>query len=244
MDFSLLNPKRKSVEDGGESGDTLQYIAGYAKLYRPAIIILENVDSAPWPQIKALWENDRKWLEEHNITLNYWGDEPGYVAHVEKVNTRDYYIPQTRNRRYMVLLDLKRLRRMDETMESARKMTETWYTIFRSLKRPASSSLEEWLLPDGDPLVQQARRELSKKRARSTTRPAWHLVKLRHSAYRRKMELGTQRPLTKWIEEGTAKAPDHWWQEHAQVQVERIWDTWDISYLRSASRDGYDVLFK
>jgi len=50
VDFSLLNNKKKGIDDGGESGDTIGGILSYAKKFRPTIIILENVGG---PRIAA-----------------------------------------------------------------------------------------------------------------------------------------------------------------------------------------------
>jgi len=66
----------------------------------------------------------------------------------------------------------------------------------------------------------------------------------RHHNYREAEGLGTRRPLTRWVNSGTATAPDYWWRKHIVVQVERIWDTIEMAYLRLVVRDGYDALWK
>src|SRR5271168_4236197 len=48
VDFSTLNNQRKSLDDYGESGDTLKAVLAYAEEFRPKMIILENVKGAPW----------------------------------------------------------------------------------------------------------------------------------------------------------------------------------------------------
>lgn len=244
VDFSLLNPKRKSLQDVGESGDTLRAILDYAKQYRPAIIILENVKKAPWEEIKHIWENNQTWLKAHGFLVNYWQNEPAYVAMMTHVDTKKYYIPQTRNRGYMILVDSKRLHRMGETTASGKLMTQHWADTFEDLKRPASCSVEDFLLPDDDRRVHNALIQKSKMSQKTREENQWVLCELRHVSYRANKGLGTGRPLTKWVNKGTAKAPDYWHQPHMKVQVERIWDTMDMAYLRSAVYHHYDVLWK
>lgn len=88
------------MTDNGESGDTFREIAGYARIYRPAVIILENVDGAPWELIRAIWENDHEPIEECFEKLNsgegateqgldaFWDDDdPAYSDPPKSTNT-------------------------------------------------------------------------------------------------------------------------------------------------------------
>ena len=50
--------------------------------------------------------------------------------------------------------------------------------------------------------------------------------------------------LSRWVNSGTATAPDYWWRKHIEVKVERIWDTIEMAYLRLVVRDNYDALWK
>lgn len=244
MDFSVLNTKRRGLADVGESGDTLRAILSYAKEYRPPLIILENIKNAPWEQIRAVFENDQKWLLARHMDVDFWQDEHPYMAHKVFVDTKQYYIPQTRNRGYMILVDLKRIRRMDKTKEQAREMTEAWAQKFRDLARPASASVEAFLLPADDPRLARGKDELSRASKRSRQEVDWTLCKGRHYSTRAQLGLGTRRPLTRWVNGGTATAPDYWWRKHIEVQVERIWDTIEMAYLRLVVRDNYDALWK
>lgn len=86
VDFSNLNGRKKTVKDGGESGDTFLGIMGYAKRFKPKIIILENVMGSV-----------AQWAELGNYMYN-----SGYANRKVNADTKAYYLPQTRSRGYMV----------------------------------------------------------------------------------------------------------------------------------------------
>lgn len=245
VDFSGLNNKKKALNDAGESGDTFRAILKYARKFRPPIIILENIIHAPWELIKAIWENDQPALRKKNPEFlaewgNFWDkDEPAYSAHHIKVDSKLYYIPQTRQRVYMVCIDGKQLPNADAK-------TEQWGSIMKKLERPASSSIEAFLLPEDDCRLQRARNEYCKtSRGRAIGRRdvEWTLCQGRYQDYRTSRQLGVERPLTNWVDGGSCKAPDYWWQDYAVAQVERLWDTFEISFLRNAV-GGFDSQFK
>jgi site-specific DNA-cytosine methylase len=85
-----LNNQKKSLGDHGESGSTFYGILNYAKVYRPPLVILENVKGAPWQQASEDWQSI------------------GYAAMFMMVDTKDYYLPQTRERGYMICIDQER----------------------------------------------------------------------------------------------------------------------------------------
>ena len=242
VDFSRLNKHAKELEDVGESGDTFRAILEYAKRYRPAMIILENVDGAPWDLIEAIWKNDRQSI--HRLTAgqgfqNYWADnEIAYSAGWVRVDAKLYYIPQTRIRRYMVCLDRLRF----PTPELADEAVQQWKSHMKALECRASAPVEAFLLPEDDPRLQFAKDEMAKtgKPRRETD---WEVCLGRHEDYRSKEELGTSRPILNWTNDGSAKASSHLWTDWILSQVERIWDTIEISYLRNANK-GIDSFYK
>lgn len=48
VDYSGLNVKQKTLEDGGESGATFMGMLRWVRRHKPAIVLLENVSGAPW----------------------------------------------------------------------------------------------------------------------------------------------------------------------------------------------------
>lgn len=241
VDFSKLNKHTKTLADVGESGDTFRAIFQYAKRYRPAVIILENVDGAPWKLIEAIWRDDRPTIrkETKGGFEDYWlsGEVP-YSAGWIRADAKNYYIPQTRIRRYMICIDPLRFASLDE----ADQAVLDWKTHMVQLQQRASASVEAFLLAEDDPRLQYAKDEMSKtgKMRRETD---WELCVGRHEDYRAKEDLGTSRPILNWTNNGCAKASSYLWTDWSLSQVERIWDTFDISYLRNAAK-GMDSFYK
>lgn len=70
------------------------------------------------------------------------------------------------------------------------------------LKRPASSTLDAFLLPSDDPRVSISRQKLVKESYnaldRRTGRTDWGRCESRHQRARLEEELGAKRPLTNW----------------------------------------------
>ncbi|KAL8930440.1 MAG: hypothetical protein Q9208_000624 [Pyrenodesmia sp. 3 TL-2023] len=252
VDFSTLNPKRKDVQDAGESGDTLRAILNYAARFRPRAMILENVGAADWVMIQVCTNNNfhstepkgklsgvaKRHLEE------IWGNREassGYSTCVVKVDTKAYYLPQTRKRSYMVCIDRKTI-----GIKAADKLAQRWAERFRQLERNASSPMDDFLLPTDDRRVRMARDaggmdEFGDRKRR--TESTWVKCKVRYANYRDAISCGSGRPLTRWTESGACHPPEHWWKNWAHYQSDRLREHWDISHLRSAQR-GYDSQYK
>lgn len=245
VDFSNLNKWNKTLHETGESGDTFRAILNYAKKYRPAIIILENVMGAPWDFIQSVWENDQEALDDISKRsktpwANVWDvGELAYAAHFLPLDTKAYYLPQTRNRKYMICIDRQKL-------SSAEQQVLIWGKLMKKFKRPASSPVEAFLLDPDDPRLHRSRDELAKTgRGDPTTRREvdWTVCLGRHQDYRQKTHVGFDRPVTMWVDGGSCKPSDFWWQGWGTVQVERLWDTFEIAFLRNVRR-GYDSHYK
>ena len=220
VDFSKLNRNPKGPGAVGESTDTGRAILTYAVIFRPAIVILENVIGAPWDK-----------------TVKFIHSETRYSAKYVRLDTKDYYIPQTRNRVYLIMVDQDRA----GSVEAADKIAEHWSKLVKDLKRPASSPFEAFLLDRDDPKVHKGQTEL-----RPTTKgkeTEWVLSRGRHQKVRAFHQLGTRRPLTNWIEGGRCTFPDFGSMPWFYAQVSRVLDTVDINFLRSLYR-GFHALFK
>ena len=89
IDFSNLNNKKKTFADDGQSAQTFFGILAYANRFRPRIIVLENIQNCPWPIVK-------KELKKIN-----------YRSIHTLVDSKDYYLPQTRKRGYLVAFDVR-----------------------------------------------------------------------------------------------------------------------------------------
>ncbi|KAK3061597.1 hypothetical protein LTS18_005844, partial [Coniosporium uncinatum] len=89
VDYSKLNSKTKEYNEKGESRDTFLAVLAYAEIWRPTILILENVVGAPWQSMQKAYS------------------KIDYELCFTKVDTRNYYLPHTRQRGYMVCVDRK-----------------------------------------------------------------------------------------------------------------------------------------
>jgi site-specific DNA-cytosine methylase len=228
VDFSPLNNLQKSLQQGGESAATFDGLLQYAEKYRPRMVIQENVRNAPWNQMKGKWE------------------ELGYMSVQANVDTKHYYIPQTRERGYMVVIDKRRLEvagllggLMD--LRGIQHVTQRVSELIVQFKRAASAPVGLFLLDDED-----RRLELIEMRARLDSRSeiSWEQYKSRHIRHREDLALGTERPITRSLPGvNDLQAPDFYWHRFWQTQPERVWDTVDMNFLKRMLQE-YDMNFK
>ncbi|KAF9006107.1 hypothetical protein BDQ17DRAFT_1352752 [Cyathus striatus] len=219
VDYSNLNNEKQDIDDNGESGRTFRGMMSWVKNHRPPLVILENVCSAPWSRVQEKFE------------------KIGYSAAFKRVDTKQYYIPHTRTRVYLVAVNKK-----------SSRIPKDWENMVLSkLQRPASSTLDAFLLPSDDPRIHQARQKLVQESYgaldRKTGRTDWSRCESRHQRARLEEALGSKRPLTNWDDGGFCKLPDFAWNDWGVGQVERVWDLMDISLLRSAKK-GVDPSYK
>nr|VWO95083.1 Uncharacterized protein [Ganoderma boninense] len=144
---------------------------------RPPLVILENVCGAPWKQV-----------------VTYFVQE-GYSADFVKLDTKAFYIPHTRHRKYLLAVN-----------KANSSLPETWKAKIQRLKRPASSTLDAFLLPtdDSESRIHQARQKLANEAADTVSgrrsRTDWVRCESRHQRARLEEHLGAKRPLTGWGE--------------------------------------------
>ncbi|KAF3939398.1 hypothetical protein ABW19_dt0209882 [Dactylella cylindrospora] len=214
VDYSNLNNHGKGLNDGGESGRTFWGMFSWVQQHRPKIVILENVSSAPWDQVA---------VEFSSI---------GYSADWNRFDTKNYYIPHTRQRGYLVAFDT-----------NDPKLPAMWVELVNELTRPASVSFEAFLLDDDDPRVTQARQKLVREEGGRAKGHEWTACEIRHAHARTTEGLGRGRPFTEWRESGYTKYPDYAWTEWAPLQVPRVHDLIDISVLRNCAA-GKDIPYQ
>ncbi|KAJ5823911.1 C-5 cytosine methyltransferase [Penicillium robsamsonii] len=228
VDFSPLNNRKKTLQQGGESGATFDGLLRYAERYRPRMVVQENVRNAPWDQMKGKWE------------------ELGYLSVCVNVDTKHYYIPQTRERGYMVAIDKRRLEAaglLGDSMDQSGidTVTQRVRELAVRFKRPASAPVGLFLLSDDD-----RRLELIESRARleSRSETSWDQYQIRHQRHRDELELGIERPITRSLPGiNDLKAPDFYWHRFWKTQPERVWETVDMNFLKKLLQE-YDMNFK
>ncbi|MCJ1397910.1 hypothetical protein MMC11_001106 [Xylographa trunciseda] len=207
----------------GESGDTLFAILSYAGKSRPPLVILENVCGAPWADIQECW------------------NRIGYAAEYIKLDTKEFYIPHTRNRLYILCIDIG-----SPLGIKANEVARTWLDTVPQFRRPASSPVDAFLFDELDPRLHRATADINKGPASNEQRRKevpWAKCQLRHLQYREEHKLGTSRPFTNWVENGPSKMVDYGNGTWMKNQTNRIKDFFELYYLRAASL-GYDPGYK
>ncbi|KAL4807283.1 hypothetical protein BDV18DRAFT_159502 [Aspergillus unguis] len=225
VDFSGLNNHRKALDESGESGGTFWGIVRHCAAYRPRLVILENVKTAPWKLIAQHWS------------------KIGYVAVHADVDTKAYYLPQTRERGYMFCVDRKCLEKSGMGEEDVLE----WTALLDKFKRPASSPAGMFLLDADDRRLEQLEKNMALRvEAQASSAKAtvnWDRYQVRHQSYRLQNGLGHRRPISKSQDDGTCRMPDFAWQAWVKSLPERVWDTIDVNFLRKLI-DGYDMNYK
>ncbi|KAJ7696566.1 hypothetical protein B0H17DRAFT_1053716 [Mycena rosella] len=219
VDYSNLNNVKQGIDAKGESGQTFRGMLAWVEQHRPPLVILENVCSAPWARVAEEFQ------------------KIGYSAKSSRFDTKFFYIAHTRTRVYLIAVDSR-----------SSKIPDQWLKLVtQDLKRPASSTLDAFLLASDDPRIHTARQKLVKESYnaldRRTGRTDWNRCERRHERARSDECLGKKRPLTNWDDGGSCNLPDYSWSDWGVGQVERVWDLMDILYLRSAKK-GIDPSYK
>ena len=219
VDFSNLNREQKDVFAGGESGDTFLAMRHYCSRKRPTLVLLENVHSAPWGVLDKLMQ------------------DVGYSCRYIKLDSKQFYIPQTRTRGYMLAVDNERLGR-----ENIMALLDTWENNVKFLKRPASVPFDNLLLPADDPRVFHASQFPIARNVKDKGGMKWETCAMRHETLRAQLGLGLGRPLTKWVNGGSSTLPDYCGPALAKRSTREL-DMIDISLLRGIIR-GYCLTHK
>lgn len=219
---------RKVAEDPKEAGESLATFLGMLGVVdkcRPKMLIMENVEGADW----AAYEN-------------FWLPGVGYVALDIRVDSKDYYIPQTRNRRLLIAFDF------EFYGDAATAAAQACIGRIKALRRRASSPVDDFLLPDEDPRVVMARVDKEGGLLRIRLGSSWDYSLTRHELMRMRLRIPRGHPLS-GVEEidgriAKIQPPQRAaWMEHFIRQALRTLDFLDICYAHGLKR-GCDITFK
>ena len=136
VDYSNLNNEKKTIKEGGESGQTWRGLVQWIKKAQPPIVILENVKGAPWSTKVKIFESI------------------GYHASFIHVDTKQYYIPHTRQRGYLFAV------KKSGAKPISNRVLKQWTDTVKKLERPAGGSLDAFMLSNDDPRVTKGRERL------------------------------------------------------------------------------------
>lgn len=224
VDYSPLNSNPKEFGTKGESLETLMATLDYAKAHKPTIVILENVMKFPWPTVEGKWR------------------EIGYATKVAKLDSKNFYLPQTRTRGYMI--GIRKTAYLERGLEfEAKAAVETWFEILEKLQRRASSPFTDFIFADDDVQLQRHNKRAAVLLTTGKNVP-WDKCRVECLSYRSCNFLGFKKPVTEWENNGSCKVPEYCNTLWFKRQVERIWDTIDINHLRSIALRSYDMSYK
>ncbi|KAF1816302.1 hypothetical protein P152DRAFT_470338 [Eremomyces bilateralis CBS 781.70] len=220
VDFSNLNTNKKTLEADGQSGQTFRAVIGYAEKWYPNIILVENVSGCKWDGLKTSF------------------DAIGYEFEWVKVDTKDYYIPHTRQRGYGIVVR----RAIFSSPTDARKAVEAWKRhLTVTFKRPASSTFIDYLLPEHDPRIQKAKWDRAAKKSNNTS---WEASQVRHEEVRQDLGLGDKREFLKWVSNGGCRPREYMDRDWILRRAERELDLLEVVNLRAICELEVDPEFK
>jgi site-specific DNA-cytosine methylase len=227
-----LKAKDPLPKEWNESSTTFFSVLCYIEDKRPDIVILENVLNAPFKSARDLWF---KLID--------------YSVEFEDCDTKDYYFPQTRTRKYLVAIN-NRLFSSAAGKESGdttgKQVASLAASFLKSFKRRASVSVEKLLLSNTDKAVQlatqQMAHEVSGKKHRDIS---WAHSKTRHALVREANQLDDSHPFSGTKKTGETQFYDRTNMVLMNKQPPRVADVADINLLRGMKgRNAYDFRFK
>ena len=231
-DYSQLNNLPKVIEDRGESGDTFYAIKDYCREYTPKMVILENVISVPWTAEKA--KKSKKGTERG---LDSHFEDIGYTSRHVILDTKNYYVPQTRQRGYLIAIHRESFAGTDVELDRKLKSWAHLLKVKGNMRREASVPAEWLLLKSDDPKLKFTHVEDPDQKKKATE---WERCKRGHERYRLNLKLGPEHPVTNWAAGGFKQLPDYY--KPFKGATERVLDTVDTAHLRSTVR-GFDNEF-
>lgn len=210
--------------DMTESDSTFFPVLAHILNQRPSIVIFENVEGAPWED-----------------TTKYFLPGIGYSAGVLPCDTKDYYLPQTRRRKYLVAFDNDILGK-----EKTSLMAKSAMKFLDLLKRRASVDVEKFLYNNMDKAAQLDLQQMEFETiARSTKDSSWAFSHQRHQNSRRIENLGQTRPFSGLQATGDTLVYDRTNKMIFNRMPDRIKDITDIHLLRGLLAEvPFDVRFK
>ncbi|KAL2198168.1 hypothetical protein P885DRAFT_34567 [Corynascus similis CBS 632.67] len=211
------------LPSGGESARTFFATIKLITVIRPKLVILENVYNAPW-----------------DMYTKHIFPRVCYVADFVRLDSKEFYLPQTRQRGYLLAVDAASI-----GAKSARAIIETWKEQVSCCKRPASAPVSAFLRPVNDPATVQARADMEN---RSSSNAEWALCSLRHADVRQKHGIRRDdNPFSLKAMRNSriifAAYPSHSWMQFWDNQVARVVDFMDIAFA-TLRKESVDLGFK
>lgn len=225
---SAMHAMNAETEKKNQSEQTFSGAINYIKFRQPKVVICENVDSAPW----------QKLVDNGIFQLM------GYSATVLRLDTKHFYMPQTRIRKYLILFSHRAF-----TLAGAQALTKMFEDILPQLQHTHSNSVLDFLFPLNSHELQKARNEVESDAQGSREREtSWSISRDRHEAYRRKFTLPPLHPWMQWFLNAHANSPANMWKPWANRMPLRVLDVLDCLFLYALHGKSifgpYDMRYK
>lgn len=195
---------------------------------QPKIVIFENVETAPWQS-----------------TMDYLFPLCGYTARIMKLDTKHFYIPQTRSRKYVVAFNHDFF-----GVSVCTALCDKLEEIVGKLKRPYSNSVTDFLLPINSHELHRARNEMELAAVSAREKDTdWSFSRSRHTAFREENKIGDGRDWIRWKDNGSSNPPAKMWVPWEVRQTNRVSDLLECVFLvaikgKNPKHGAYDPRFK
>ncbi|KAJ2894510.1 hypothetical protein MKZ38_007460 [Zalerion maritima] len=210
---------------GGESDRTFYSMLSYVYRHRPTVVVLENVQGCPWEYVGRCF------------------GQAGYAWSSGLFDTKDYFIPQTRSRGYLVAVDGRQGNRAGLSDEMAFAAVSGWGSRMERLRHCPNFNVVDFLLLPTDPILHYARMEIE-SRAKECKEANWAKSKARHDVLRHQEGLDNRRPLTRWMDGGIRNIRASMWKIYFSKQVRRVVDLVEIIQMTGEKTRNTDFRFK
>lgn len=221
VDFSSLNIKKindPKERESGQSAQTFLAIVAYCQYAETPMVILENVkNTAAWKKLQSAFE------------------QIGYHCVWTTCDSKDYYLPQTRQRGYMVCLNKAGFERknLDTSVFENVDWTNQWKELVKRFQYRASASVSDFLLTQNQLEALSIHPEKAGAGARVAL--SWENARGRHASVRQQYQLGAQSPMI--------QNPPEYVHQLMCIRPHREKDVLSIRRLQAASK-GADDLYK
>lgn len=210
------------------STTTFASAMNYLKERQPKIAIFENVHGAPWA-----------------TTIDYVFPLTGYTAEIVALDTKNYYLPQTRLRKYVIAFNHRFF-----GLEAARELCNDFSGAIQALERKYSSTVTDFLLPANSHELHRARNEMELASQSAQEKDTdWSFSRSRHTQFRRAQGIPDERPWLQWRENGSSNAPAKMWKPWEAPLPNRVKDLLECFYQlgmagKNLKHGKYDVAYK
>lgn len=210
------------------STTTFASAMNYLKERQPKIVIFENVHGAPWAS-----------------TVDYVFPLTGYTAQIVSLDTKNYYLPQTRLRKYVVAFNHRFF-----GLKASQELCNDFKGAVVALERKYSSTVTDFLLPSNSHELHRARNEMElASQATQEKDTDWSFSRSRHTQFRRAQGIPDERPWIQWRQNGSSNAPAKMWKPWEAPLPNRVKDLLECFYQvgmagKNLKHGKYDAAFK